>query len=198
MFGDNDSDTCRHSGNLFKKTPCWYKNYLILFCTCQNWSPVAFTVTWVGGPFAEETDIPALLFCQKGRKVTKKLKWKLNFFFRDLWKAKCAEATERTLNLQAKLTAEGDIIQAIHHDIWNVRRGGLGSVQGVSMVSIVIENKDLLTQVKEPQNVPLEEGNTAPRDLQGLATLGLTRWVINPCVVLWWIPTTWVCLKKLK
>lgn len=66
------------------------------------------------------------------------------------------------------------------------------------MVPVVIENKDLLTQVKEPQNVPLEGGNTAPRDLQGLATLGLTRWVINLCAVLWWIPTTWVCLKKLK
>lgn len=66
------------------------------------------------------------------------------------------------------------------------------------MVSVVTENKDLLTQVKEPQNVPLEEGNTALRDLQGLATLGLTRWVINLWAVLWWIPTTWVCLKKLK
>lgn len=31
------------------------------------------TVIWVGGPFAEETDIPALPFYQKGRKVTKKL-----------------------------------------------------------------------------------------------------------------------------
>lgn len=58
------------------------------------------------------------------------------------------------------------------------------------MVSVVIENKDLLTQVKEPQNMPLEEGNAAPGDLQGLATLGLTRWVINPCAVLRWIPTT--------
>lgn len=66
------------------------------------------------------------------------------------------------------------------------------------MVPVVIENKDLLTQVKEPQNVALEEGNTALGDLQGLATLGLTPWVINLCAVLWWILTTWVCLKKLK
>lgn len=58
------------------------------------------------------------------------------------------------------------------------------------MVSVVIENKDLLTWVKEPQNVPLEEGNTAQRDLPGLATLGLIRWVINPCAVLRWILTT--------
>lgn len=29
--------------------------------------------------------------------------------------------------------------------------------------------------------MPLEGGNTAPRDLQGLATLGLTRWVMNLC-----------------
>lgn len=34
-------------------------------------------VIWVGGPFAEETDIPALPFCQKGKKVTKKVKTKI-------------------------------------------------------------------------------------------------------------------------
>lgn len=49
----------------------------------------------------------------------------------------------------------------------------MGSVQSGFMVSVVIENKDLLTQVKEPQNVPLEEGNAVQRDLQGLASLGL-------------------------
>lgn len=101
------------------------------------------------------------------------------------------EATEGTLSLQGKLTAEG----VLSKQFISVRSGGLGSVQGVS---VGIENKDLLTQVEEPQNMLLEEGNTALRDLQGLATLGLTRWVINLCAVLWWIRTTWVCLKKLK
>lgn len=27
------------------------------------------TIIWLGGQFAEETDIPALPLCQKGRKV---------------------------------------------------------------------------------------------------------------------------------
>lgn len=41
------------------------------------------------------------------------------------------------------------------------------------MVPVVIENKDLLTEVKKPQNMPLEGGNTAQTDLHSLATFSL-------------------------
>lgn len=133
---------------------------------------------------------PAPSAKKEEKAFTKKLNWKLRLFLRELRRVKCMESTERTLNLHRKLPVQEDVIWAIHHAIWNVRSGGLGSVQGGFLVSVVIENKDLLTEVKEPQNVPLEGGGTAQRDLQGLATLGLIWWVINPCAVLWWILTT--------